>query len=169
MILNAGDKARTFIEKYLGSSINAKFEDGSIAEEDKVVKTIDWLVGKEDPVINIGTIYATIYEYDEVVQEKLKQLVESDKFKEAVEKFENTSFGEMLSGKGQLGTIGDKIDELRNNGRIESALDSVYDFFYLVANEGLDAFKVPAEEMKVTDIDIYEVKIGKVAITVQRA
>ena len=168
-ILQYEDKLKTFIEKYLGSNLNVKFEDGSIAESHKVVKMIDLLVGNDDPVVNIGTIYATIYEYDDVVQAKLKQLVESDKFKEAVDKFESTSFGEMFSGKGQLGTIGDKLDELRNNGKIESALDSAYDFFYLVANEGLDAFKVPAAEMNVTDIDIYKVKIGKVTITVQRA
>ena len=164
-----GDKSKTFIEKYLGSNINAKFEDESIAQEGKVVKMVDFLVGNDDPVINIGTIYATIYEYDDKVQAKLKQLIESDKFKKAIDKFETTSFGEILSGKGTLGTIGDKLDELKNNGRIESALDSVYDFFYLVANEGIDAFKGPAAQMKVTDIDIYEVKIGKATITVQRA
>ncbi len=168
LILKYGDKSKTFIEKYLGSNINVKFEDGSIAENGKVVKMIDLLVGNDDPVVNIGTIYATIYEYDENVQAKLKQLIESDKFKKAIDKFENTSFGEMLSGKGKLGTIGEKLDELKNNGRIESALDSVYDFFYLVANEGIEAFKVPAAEMKVTDIDICKIKIGKVEITVKR-
>ncbi|MBO7289187.1 MAG: S-layer homology domain-containing protein, partial [Clostridia bacterium] len=168
MMVKFGDKSKSFIEKYLGSNLNVKFEDQSIAQDGKVVKMIDFLVGNDNPVINIGTIYATIYEYDDNIQAKLKQLIESDKFKAAIDKFETSSFGEMLSGRGTLGTIGDKLDELRNNGRIESALDSVYDFFYLVANEGIEAFKVPAAEMKVTDIDIYEVKIGKVEITVKR-
>jgi len=167
LLLQYGDKLKVFIEKYLGSSINVKFEDESIAENDKVVKMIDLLVGKDDPRVNIDTVYATIYEYDDVLQAKLKQLIESDEFKKAVDKFESTSFGEILSGKGQLGTIGEKIDELKNNGRIESALDSVYDFFYIVANEGIEAFRVPTTE--VTDIDIYKVKIGKIEITVQRA
>lgn len=169
LMVKFGDKSKTFIEKYLGSNINAKFEDESIAQEGKVVKMIDFLVGNDDPVVNIGTVYATLYEYDDKVQAKLKQLIESDKFKKAIDKFETSSFGEILNGKGTLGTIGDKLDELKNNGRIESALDSVYDFFYLVANEGIEAFKVPAAQMEITDIDIYKVKIGKATITVQRA
>ena len=144
LMVGYGDKLKAFIEKYLGSSINVKFEDGSIAEEGKVVKMIDLLVGNDDPRVNIDTIYAIIYEYDETVQSKLKQLIESDKFKTAVEKFATTPFGEMFGGK-----------------------DSLYDFFYLVAEEGIEAFKVPATT--VTDIDTYKVEIGKVTITVKRA
>ncbi len=169
LLLTYGDKSKAFMEKYLGSNINAKFEDESIAESDKVVKMIDFLVGKDDPVVNIGTIYATIYEYDDAVQAKFKQLIESDKFKKAVDKFESTSFGEMFNGKGEHGSVEDKLDELKNTGKIESPLDSVYDFFCIVAEKGIEAFKVPVADMKVTDIDIYKVKIGKVTITVQRA
>ncbi len=169
LLLQYGDKAKSLIEKYLGSSINAKFEDESIAEDKRVIKMLDLLIGNEDPVLSIDTIYAVIYEYDDNVQAKLKAVIESDKFKQAVDKFEATSFGELFDGKGKLGTVGDKLDELKNNGKIESALDSVYDLFYILAYEGIDGFRVPAEEMKVTDIDIYKVKIAKVEMTVQRS
>jgi len=169
LVLQYGDKAKSLIKKYLDSSINAKFEDESIADSERVIKMLDVLIGNDDPVLTIDTIYAVIYEYDDDVQEKLKQVIESDKFKQAVDKFEATSFGEMFDGKGKLGTVGDKLDELKNNGKIESALDSLYDLFYILAYEGIDAFKVPADEMEVTDIDIYKVKIAKVEMTVKRA
>jgi len=148
LILQYGDKAKSLIEKYLGSSINAKFEDESIAEDKRVIKIFDLLIGKDNPVVSVDTIYAVIYEYDDTVQAKLKQIVESEKFKQAIDKFEATSFGELFKGDGQ---------------------NSLYNMFYTLAHEGIDAFKVPAGELAITDIDIYRIKVGKVEMTIKRS
>lgn len=148
LILQYGDKARTLIRKYLDSDINIKFEDESIAGNDKVIKLVDLLVGKDNPVVNVDSIYALLYTYDETVQEKLKSVIETDKFQQAIDKFESTSIGELFKGDGQ---------------------NSLYNMFYTLAHEGIDAFKVPATELAVTDIDIYKIKAGKVEMTIKRA
>lgn len=118
LILQYGDKAKTLISKYF---------DGDI---------------------NIDSIYVLLYNYDDTIQEKLKAVVETDKFKQAIDKFESTSIGELFKGDGQ---------------------NSLYNMFYTLAYEGIDAFKVPAGELKVTDIDVYKISVGKITMTVQRS
>ncbi len=168
LILQYGETGKSLINRYLDSDINIKFEDESIAGEEKVLKLVDFIVGNDDPVINIDSVYALLFTFNDKIQSKLEAVVETDKFKTAVDKFESTSFGELFDGKGKLGTIGDKMDEIRNNGRVESALDSLYDMFYLLAYEGIDAFKVPNSEIEVTDSEIYRIKVGKVVMEVKR-
>ena len=148
LILQYGDKARTLIGKYLDSNINIKFEDESIEDDERTLKLVDVLVGKDDPIVTIDSIYALLYTYNDNIQEKLKDVVETDKFKQAIEKFESTSIGELFKGDGQ---------------------NSLYNMFYTLAHEGIDAFKVPATELEVTDIDIYKIKVGKVEMTIKRA
>lgn len=117
-IIQYSDKAKTLISKYF------------------------------DTDINIDSIYALLYSYNDTIQEKLKTVVGSDEFEQAIEKFESTSIGELFKGDGQ---------------------NSLYDMFYTLAYEGIDAYKVPANEMEVTDIDIYKIKVGKVEMTIKRA
>lgn len=168
LILQYGNTGKSLINRYLDSNINIKFEDESIAGEEKILKLVDFIVGNDDPVINIDSVYALLFTFNDKIQSKLEAVVETDKFKAAVEKFESSGFGGMFDGKGQLGTIGDKLDELASKGRIESALDSLYDMFYLLAYEGIDAFKVPDSEIEVTDSEIYRIKVGKVVMEVRR-
>lgn len=117
-IIQYSDKAKTLISKYF------------------------------DTDINIDSIYALLYSYNDTIQEKLKTVVGSDEFEQAIEKFESTSIGELFKGDGQ---------------------NSLYDMFYTLAYEGIDAYKVPATELEVTDIDIYKIKVGKVEMTIKRA
>lgn len=152
LILKYGDKAKTLIGKYLDSDINIKFENGTIKDDEKVLQLVDVIVGKDNPRVTIDSIYALLYSYDETIQKKLKAVVETDKFKQAINKFESTSIGELFKVDGQSGSV-----------------YSLYEMFCTLADKGVDAFKVPSGELEVTDIDIYKIPVGKVTMTVQRS
>ena len=152
LILKYGDKAKTLIGKYLDSDINIKFENGTIKDDEKILQLVDVLVGKDNPRVTIDSIYALLYTYNDNIQEKLKSVVKTDKFKQAINKFESTSIGELFKVDGQSGSA-----------------YSLYEMFCTLADEGIDAFKVPSAELEVTDIDIYKIPVGKVTMTVQRS
>lgn len=166
LLIKHNDKIKAAINKYFNSSINLKFEDGSIADDERVIKVSDFIFGKEEPVINIDTIYALFYSYDDTVQKKLQELIDSGKLDKAIAKFESTSFGELFSGKGKLGTVGEKLDEFKQNGKIESAIDSVYDLLVIIAKEGIEPFRTDKDKVDV--MDAYEVTVGQINFKVKR-
>ena len=138
------------LDKYLKSSINEGLENGDVPGVEKGEKLIDILIGQEEPVINIDTIYNVFYYYDDTIQDKLASVVESDKFKAAVEKFESSSIGRKFLG----------------NGKIQDAYDSVYDLFVDIAKDGIEQFRI--EEDVITTEDAYRVKVGDVVIIIKR-
>ncbi len=167
LLIKYEDKLKSALNKYLNHSINLKIENGELKDDERVGKVIDFLFGMEEPTITIDTLYNIFYSYDDKVIAKLKEIKDSGKLEKAVEKFESTSIGELFKGRAeQLGTIGDRIDEIKNSGRVQGALTSVYDMFVLLCDYGIDAFKVP--ETNITDIDEYRVEFAGIALNVRR-
>lgn len=156
------------INKYLGSNINEELENGTLGDNEKFQKMVDFLVGSEEPTISINTLYDLFYQYDENLQAKLQKLIDSGKLEAAIEKFESTDIGAMFDGKGRFGGVADKIEELKNSadGKIHTAFNSIYDFLVLVAKHGLEPYRV--DQDKVNVLDSYEVKIGGVTLKVVR-
>lgn len=141
---------KKILGKYINSSVNESLENGNVPGEEKAEKLIDILIGKEEPRVNIDTIYNVFYYYDDTVQAKLAELVESDKFKKAVEKFEESSIGKKLLG----------------NDKIQGAYDSLYDLFVDIAKDGIEQFRI--EKDVITTEDAYEVKVGSAVIIIKR-
>lgn len=141
---------KKIFDKYLTSGINNTLEDGIVPGEEKGDKLIDFIIGQEEPVVNIDTIYNVFYYYDDSIQDKLAEIVQSDKFKAAVEKFESSSIGQKFLG----------------NGKIQGAYDSVYDLFVDIAKDGIDRFRI--EKDVITTEDAYRVKVGGVEIIIKR-
>ena len=100
------------------------------------------------------------------MQAKLKELIDSGKLRKAIDKFEATELGSLFKGDGTLGGIVDKIDEIKNNGKITSAFESVYDLLVIVADYGIEYFKV--DKGDITVIDAYEVTVGKITLKFSR-
>ncbi len=154
------------LDKYLKSSINESLENGDVPGVEKGEKLIDILIGQEEPVVNIDTIYNVFYYYDDTVQEKLAEIIESDKFKKAVDKFENTDIGDKFKGYGRFGTLADRLDEIKNSGKVQGAFDSIYDLLVTVSQYGLEPFRI--EKDVITTEDAYKVEVGSVVIIIKR-
>ena len=140
------DSINSVIRRYLSNSITVKAENGTLKDESKTIKAVDWLVASDDPIITVDTIYALFYEYDDQTQAKLKSVIDSGKLKKAIDKFESSRFGNMF--------------------RVDNELDSLYDVLENIANNGIEQYKVTTAD--VTVVDKYEVTIGQVTITVER-
>ena len=164
MVVKYQDKAKSLFEKYLNSSINEII--GNLDENEKVEKVVEILIGKEDPVFTIDSLYNIFYNYDDNMQAKLKELIDSGKLRAAIDKFEATEFGKLFKGNGTLGGVGDKIDEIKNNGKIETAFESVYDLLVIVADYGIEYFRT--DENDITVIDAYEVTVGGITLKLSR-
>jgi len=159
-------KIEAAIRKYLNSSINIKLENTPVVGEDKVVSLVELLLGTDDPVVNVDTLYALMYSLTDKAQAKLQSVLASGKLDAAIAKFEATSIGDLLNGKGQLGTVGDKLDEFKNNGKITSAIDNVRDLLEILAQEGLEPFRT--DESGIMVKDAYEVRIAQVTLKIKR-
>ena len=157
---------KNLFDKYLKSSINESLENGDVPGVEKGDKLIDILVGQENPVVNVDTIYNVFYYYDDTVKDKLAEVIETDKFKEAVEKFENGELGSYFKGNGRFGTLADRLDEIAQNGKVQGVFDSVYDVLVTVSKYGTEPFRV--EKDKVTTEDAYEVSVGDVTLKIMR-
>jgi len=167
MLSRYDSKIKSLLTKYLDSDINIKIENGTIKDDEKTVKISSILFGKEEPTVTLDTLYSIFYNYDDDIQAKLKELKDSGKLKEAVEKFENTSFGEIFKSQSQINSIAQKIDEIKNTGKVQSALDSLYQMFELIADNGIEIFKEATGD--VTVIDSYKVKFESVTLTITRS
>ena len=157
---------KNLFDKYLKSSINESLENGDVPGVEKGDKLIDILVGQENPVVNVDTIYNVFYYYDDTVKDKLAEVIETDKFKEAVEKFENGELGSYFKGNGRFGTLADRLDEIAQNGKVQGVFDSVYDVLVTVSKYGTEPFRV--EKGVVTTEDAYEVSVGDVTLKIKR-
>mgnify|MGYP003294163697 CR=1 FL=1 len=156
------------VARYLGSSVDELITSGELAENEKVQKLADWLVGQEEPVITIDSLYELFYQYDENVQEKLQELIDSGKLRAAVDKFESTSIGELFKGNGRFGTLADRLDEIKNSGRVTGTIDSVYDLLCIVAEEGIEPFRVLETKNDITTRDDYEFSVAGVTLRITR-
>lgn len=155
----------SLLSKYLGSNLNQKFESTQITENDKFQTAIDIMIGADDPTFTIDTIYDIFYRFDAKMQQQLKQLVDSGKLDKALDKFEQTSFGQILGSSGARGDIADKLDEIKATGKVTSAFNSIGDVIRVIAEHGSVApFRV--DEDKVTVEDAYQFNLRN-AVTVK--
>ncbi len=156
----------SLLGRYLGSNLNQKFESTDITDKDKFQTAIDIMFGQDDPAFTIDAIYDIFYRYDATMQAKLKQLIESGKLEAAVEKFEDDIFGRLLGQQGAIGNIADKIQEIQSSGKVQSAFNSIYDVLLIVADYGVEPYRV--DENVVTVEDAYQFTVGNVTVKLAR-
>lgn len=166
LLINYQSQIKDVLTKYLNHEINLKIESGELKDDERVIKVVDLLFGKEEPTITIDTLYNIFYQYDDNVQAKLQELKESGKLEKAIEKFENTSFGTLFSSNETISNIGEKIDEIKETGKVKGAINKLYDLFVLLADYGVEPFKVESNDVK--KIDEYEVNINGITLNVSR-
>ena len=152
-------KIRKVIDKYLAHSINDKIQDGSIAESEKASTAIDILLGRENPVFTIDCLYDVFYRYDDKMQAKLKELVDSGKLEDAIDK----AFDKVQS----TDKITDRIDADKIE-KLEELADKLYEIIVNIANNGIDEYKVNTDDIP-TIIDQYELTIGDNVFTMTRS
>lgn len=158
----------SMVDRYLGSGLNRHFESSDIMENEKFQTAVDIMLGTDDPVFTIDMLYDIFYRYDDKMQEKLKQLVDSGKLRKALDKFEKMDIAKLFDGVGnsKVTSLAEKLNELKNKGRVTSAFESMYDTLVFIADHGIEPFRI--EETVVTTQDAYEVKIGNTALKVRR-
>lgn len=158
----------SMVDRYLGSGLNRHFESSDIMENKKFQTAVDIMLGTDDPVFTIDMLYDIFYRYDDKMQEKLKQLVDSGKLRKALDKFEKMDIAKLFDGVGnsKVTSLAEKLNELKNKGRVTSAFESMYDTLVFIADHGIEPFRI--EETVVTTQDAYEVKIGNTALKVRR-
>ncbi len=158
----------SMVDRYLGSGLNRHFESSDIMENKKFQTAVDIMLGTDDPVFTIDMLYDIFYRYDDKMQKKLKQLVDSGKLRKALDKFEKMDIAKLFDGVGnsKVTSLAEKLNELKNKGRVTSAFESMYDTLVFIADHGIEPFRI--EETVVTTQDAYEVKIGSTALKVRR-
>ncbi len=161
-------KLQGLVARYLGSSVDDLITSGDLENNEKVQKLADWLVGQEEPVITIDSLYELFYQYDDSAKAKLQELIDSGKLRAAVDKFESTSIGELFKGNGRFGSLADRLDEIKNSGRVTGIVDSVYDLLCIVAQEGIEPFRVEATKTDIATKDDYEFSVAGVTLRITR-
>ncbi len=156
------------VDTYLGSKLNQHFEPTDIMDNDKVQTAVDIMFGMDEPVFTLDTLYDVFYKYDENMQAKLKQLIESGKLKAAIDKFEALDIGKLFSAydNPKVTSLAEKLNEIKNSGKVRSAFDSIYNILVIVADYGVEPFRI--EEDVPTTEDAYEIKIGDNSFRIKR-
>ena len=137
-----------------------------MGESEKIRTFVDWMFGQEDPVFTIDSLYDIFYRFDAKMQEGLQKLIDSGKLRAAIDKFEETSFGSLLKGKGTIGNVAEKIDAIKNGEKVTESLNSIYELMEIVAATGIDAFRV--DTGVITDKDVYRFSVGPITFTMTR-
>ncbi len=166
LVLKFEPKIKALLDKYFASDLNGKLENGIIPGEDKILTFVDILLGQEDPVFTIDSVYEIFYRYDDKMQAKLQQLIDSGKLEQAIEKFETTEFGNLFRDNKYAGKVADKIEEIKQTGKVQSAFGSIYDLMQVIAKEGIEPFRI--NEDKVNVRDAYQVTVGGITFTISR-
>lgn len=162
IFVNNEGKLKNVIDKYLDSEL---YIEGNIGDEERVVKMVDILLSQEDPAVTLDTVYSIFYNGTDKVRAKLQELIDSGKLEKAMNKFEETEIGKLMTDKG-LGSVGDKITEIENTGKLESAVSSLYDLLIVFAEKGLEPFKVDKDV--ITVVDSYLFNVGQLSFQVSR-
>ena len=155
---------QAMLDKYLSSS--ATQAGVAMGESEKIRTFVDWMFGQEDPVFTIDSLYDIFYRFDAKMQEGLQKLIDSGKLRAAIDKFEETSFGSLLKGKGTIGNVAEKIDAIKNGEKVTESLNSIYELMEIVAATGIDAFRV--DTGVITDKDVYRFSVGPITFTMTR-
>ncbi len=166
LVLKFEPKIREVLDKYFASDLNGKLENGIIPGEDKALTFIDILLGQEDPVFTIDSVYEIFYRFDDNAQAKLQQLIDSGKLEQAIKKFEDTDFGSLFKDNKYAGKVADKIEEIKQTGKVQSAFGSIYDLMQIIAKEGIEPFRTREDEVNVKDA--YRVTVGSITFTISR-
>ena len=162
------DRFEPKIDKVINIYLDSAYSD--IGEE-KPKKAYDILLGIEEPVITVDFLYDIFYSKEPKLQAKLKEKIDDGTLQKAIDKFESTSIKEIVDrlGNEKASTYAEKLDEIKNSGRVESAFDSLYDVLVMVADQGVDVLKAPANtNTKLIVVDAYQINIRGVKFTIQR-
>lgn len=154
------------INKYLGSNIHEELENGTLGDNEKFRLLAEILIGAEEPTFTIDSLYTLFYQYDDNVQKQLKKYVDSDELKSAIERFEATAIGEQFKGDGTSGTAADQLAAIEATGKVDGAFDSIYDLLVVIAEKGIEPFRV--EDEVVTVEDCYKVTVANTTLQMKR-
>ena len=147
LFLKYEPKLKSIIEKYLNSSIHDEIANGTIDENERVQTAIDILIGQDDPIFTIDTLFDIFYQKDDKLQEKLQTLLDSGKLDTALEKFKNSPAGDKISDD----MINDIVEIVKN-----------------VAEYGVEYYQVDTSS-DITIVEQYKVEIdGKELIFVRK-
>ena len=156
------------IDKVINFYLDSQFSD---IGEDKTRKAFDIILGIEEPVITVDFLYDLFYKAEPKVIEKLNEKIDDGTLQKLVDKYESTSIKEIVDklGNEKASTYAEKLDEIKNSGRVQSAFDSLYDVVLMIAEQGVDVFKAPANtNSKLIVVDAYQINIRGVKFTIQR-
>ena len=147
--------------------------DSSLSDigEDKPHKAYDILLGIEEPVLTVDFLYDLFYKAEDKAVAKLNEKIEDGTLEKLVNKYESTSIKQIVDklGNEKASTYAEKLDEIKNSGRVQSAFDSLYDVVLMIADQGIDVFKAPANtNSKLVVVDAYQINIKGVKFTIQR-
>ena len=157
------------VDKYLASALNKHFEPGDVLDKDKVQTSIDIMLGTDDPTFDIDVLYEIFYHFDGKVQSKLKQLIDSGKLEKAVKKFEETDLVQLIGNytdNSKVTSLAEKANEIKESGKVKTAFNSIYDLLVLIAEHGIEPFRV--DEDVITVEDAYEVSVKGMKFKIAR-
>jgi len=135
------------LSKYLDSKLYEEIANGTLDENEKILKLVDILIGKDDPIYTIDSLFDVFYQYDDKMQEKLATLVESDKFDTAIDKLRASRLGQKLG---------------------DDAIDDIVEILENVAEHGVSYYLVDTSSDK-TIIERYQITIGDNTFTLTRS
>ena len=148
------------VDKYLSSGLNQKFEEDDVMNKDKVDTMIDIIFGTEDePVFNIDTVYLLLDKANVKLRGRVHQklLDNESRVQNAIERFESTDIGTLLSGIGnsKVTSAAEKAQEFLTTGKIRSAYDNVYDILLHITDPeiGPDAFSFTVDDPTIKGVD----------------
>ncbi|MBE7048815.1 MAG: hypothetical protein E7393_05545 [Ruminococcaceae bacterium] len=151
LLVSFHSQISNMLNRYLGSNLNQKFETDQVLDNERFQTAFDIMIGVEDPVFTIDSLYDLFYRYDEALQERLQTLIDSGRLQAAVTRFEELSFG----GLGSLGSAGatleQQLNEIRDTGKVQSAFNSLYDVLVVVAEHGIEPFRVDENVTNIGD------------------
>ena len=140
LFLQMEGRLKSLINKYLSTNLD------NLDEKQKVQYVIDAFFGEEEPTFTIDTLYAIFYAYDDKVQEKMQEALNSGKLQTAIAKFEASRFGKLFTST--------------------NADESILALLTNIANNGVEQYKVANTD--VTIQDVYKFTIAGNEFTLRR-
>ncbi|MBQ9736871.1 MAG: S-layer homology domain-containing protein [Clostridia bacterium] len=126
LFLQMEGRLKSLIDKYLNTNLD------NLDENQKAQYVIDVFFGEEEPTFTIDTLYAIFYAYDDAVQAKMQDALNSGKLQTAIAKFEASPFGKLFTST--------------------NADESLLALLTNIANNGVDQYKVANDDVTIQDV-----------------